>query len=127
MPSTHCHGFLFVFEEFQPHGSNDGLDLNRKRRSSNKLVIVSDDEGDSERTDKDVCSKDSSCNGRSFSRDYQDTGLSVAECQFCRINSNWVVNVDLHDADKLFLLCFCKSEACEVSDITKISDPISIF
>jgi len=58
--------------------SNDVLDLNQKRRSSNKLVIISDDEGDGEQSvDKDVCSKAGKCSDDSFSTGPQHTGLSV--------------------------------------------------
>ena len=76
---------LFVLQELQATDSNDVFGLNRKRRSSNKLVIVSDDEGDGEHNDKDVCSKAGECNGDSFSTDHQHTGLSCvfssSECQ----------------------------------------------
>jgi len=68
---------LFVLQELQATDSNDVFGLNRKRRSSNKLVIVSDEEGDGEHNDKDVCSKAGKCNGESFSTDHQHTGLSV--------------------------------------------------
>ena len=67
--ATDCHGFLFVLQELQAVDSNDVLGLNRKRCSSNKPVIVSDDEDETERNDE--------CGGDSFSSEPKHTGLSV--------------------------------------------------
>jgi len=123
---------FFVHQELQAVDSNVVLSLNHKRRSSNKLVIVSDDEGDSEHNDKDVCSKNSSFNGDSFSSATQHAGLSVtlasSECQLHCSNcilisvfTQYSVDSDRQKTDKekliqcnvdLQLCCNCWLTSC---------------